>query len=154
MAKKKKKLSAWNKKVKQVAKDNPDLSFKKVIKLAKKEYGKKSTKKKRNPNTKVKRKVRKTARKKKKTRRRGFLNLRQMFSLIKVGSFIAPAAYSYSQMTGSTGDKLARTFIRYSGIDANGNFNMNILKGMWGPLLATTLITTGISKVSSIIRRL
>ena len=87
---------------------------------------------------------------------RSFFNIRSVFGIIKVGSFIAPAAIRYNELEGqNTLQRIGNTLLTYGGMENDGQtFKWENISRMWGPYVVTTLISTGVQKLNGILRKL
>jgi len=90
----------------------------------------------------------------KKRRRRSFFSMRSIYKFLKIGAFAAPAAQI--AMSGhSSEEKIRQGLMIYTGYDiGNKRFAFGNLARGWLPFVAVTLVTTGISKLMGMIRRL
>lgn len=88
---------------------------------------------------------------------KGFLNTQTIMSLVRKGSLVLPAAYRLmeNRPLGGPGGKLAYIIADYTGFSVgDGSFDWSRLVRGWGPYVFSSLITTGIQKLTSMIRRL
>lgn len=81
-------------------------------------------------------------------RRKSFLNLRSIYKYLRLMAFAYPAIDVYMREK-----DIKKTVGQYAGMWED-KFDVNVLKRAWLPLLATTLITVGVGKVTSMIRDL
>ena len=106
--------------------------------------------------TKSKSKTRKTSNKKggkRKLARKGF-NTAKIFSLLRTASLLAPVA-SRLIGPGNMQQKLGWTLEDFTGYSiSNQTFKFDRLKRGWLPYLATSVVTHGIPKLTSLIRKL
>ena len=87
-------------------------------------------------------------------RARGFLNFGTLVKFIKIGAFAAPAIDIYQENGG--GLRGASTALAaYGGYNMTTKaFDFGVMARAWTPYVMTTLVTTGISKLNGIIKRL
>ena len=91
---------------------------------------------------------------KKGSRRRSFLSTSTIFKFVNLAALAAPAA-SVALGPGDAQTKITRGIHYYTGFNlANGQWDWGTLVKGWLPYVATKLATTGIQKLSGIIRRL
>lgn len=84
----------------------------------------------------------------------GFLNFRTIKRLVQLGALAAPAA-SIAMGGGPPEEKLRRGLRIYTGFNmADMSFSWSMLSKGWMPYVATVLITEGIQKATSMIRKL
>ena len=114
---------------------------------------KKGTSIKKSRKTTKKRKVSRVARKKR--RRRSGFSTASMFKYLRLAALLAPAAHSALRPGVSAKDKVADAIEKYSGYNlGNNTFSWAKLGSGWLPIIATSLVTVGVSKINGIIRRL
>lgn len=90
----------------------------------------------------------------KKRRRSSGFNISSVKKLLRMGALVAPGL-SIAVGPGEPRAKVDAIFKRYSGFDmADGKFKAEFLLQGWGPFIATTLVTYGVGKLASFIRRL
>lgn len=91
---------------------------------------------------------------KKRMGKRGFLNQQSLFKFVRVGALVAPAAAWF--MTNNPMDfKIKAALKEYTGYDMNTReFSWKYLARGWTPFLMACLVTYGIPKINSIIRKL
>jgi hypothetical protein len=71
---------------------------------------------------------------------------------LRIGALVAPAAYSFMAWE-QPKDKANAILQAYTGFDIySGQFNPALLVRGWGPFIATTAITAGVSKINKMIR--
>lgn len=80
-------------------------------------------------------------------------NTQKIFSLLRKGALIAPAAAVAMDPSLSAEEKVRVGVQKYTGVDMRtGQFHLNSLKEGWYPYLATTAVTTVAQKLGSFIR--
>lgn len=134
----KKKLSAYNRHVQR------EMKAGKSMKQAAASWNKKSGKPKAASKSKPKGGNRKVG-------KNGF-NTQKIFKYMRIGALTLPAAQTIlsNQQPATKINQLKKD---YFGVDANGQFNLAYLAKGWMPFIASSLVTIGIPKLMSLIRR-
>jgi len=115
-----------------------------------------TTKRRKSPTRKKKKKYKRrstTARRKKRTSRRGF-SYQSLFPLLKAAAFIAPGAVEFTKGY-DIDEAAAQALMKYTSINfKTGEQNWSMLIEGWGPLLAVSVATAVIPRISGLFRRL
>lgn len=82
--------------------------------------------------------------------------VRTAFKFIRIGALVAPAVYEATHPNNVTiNEKVEAIIATYTGYSTRyGGFNFGRLMTGWGPYIIASLMTHGIPKLTSIIRRL
>jgi len=158
-----KKLSAYNqymrKALKGKLKGKTKAQRKAIFKAAAKGWKGQKTKTRSNPKPKS-RSIVKRSRSNPTTKRggkmgRGFLSTQSLMKYVRIGALGAPAISTLMDANLSTQRKFKEVIRKYTGWESdNARWNyQNLLEG-WLPYLGAVLVTYGIPKVASMIRRL
>lgn len=84
---------------------------------------------------------------------RGF-SYRTFIPILKTVAFGAPAYYTWTRTGGGPEQKVNAVIEIYTGFNmSTGSFDFSKLSTGWMPLLTTSLVTAGISKLMGMIRR-
>ena len=76
----------------------------------------------------------------------------KIFKYIRIGALGLPAAQTIMS-TASVPQKINQLKSDYFGVDATGTFSWNRLAKGWTPFVAASLVTIGVPKLISMIRR-
>lgn len=83
---------------------------------------------------------------------KGGFNTQKIFKYMRIGALALPAATTLMS-TASVPQKINQLKSDYFGIDANGNFSLNRAAKGWMPFIAATVLTYGVPKLASMIRK-
>ena len=85
---------------------------------------------------------------------KGFLNAQTIMSLVNKAALAAPAVFRLLEPRDMKG-KLQHILMDYTGFDiGSGNWDWQSLLRGWMPYISSKVITTAISKISGMIRRI